>query len=137
MTPPDPQQPGPLERLKAWIAHLLGNEYAPVAKLVSSVVSTFVAAVAAKAISEGISIPQISHLAWWDAIGYAGIAAAVQLILGLIATKVTGTPELLGFVSHTLRAQRDHGRRVLHFVPLRRPKPALPPGPRHGDHEAA
>lgn len=141
MTAPDPQKPGPVERLKIWLANLLGNEYAPAARIVDRVFGTFLAAVIAKAVSEGVTIPQVSHLAWWHAILFAGLSAAAQLVLSLLAQRTTGTPELMSLVSHTLRAQRDYGRRVLHSVPLRRPQPPARKPSRHadgrGEHEAA
>lgn len=125
--------PSLLERIKQRIAGLLGNSYAPTLQLVGRVFGAFAVGIATKAISMGISLPGITTMAWWHAVLFSGVGAALAAVTGLISTWLAGVPSLLGFVSNTIRAQRDHGTRAGHRVSVLRSEVI----PHQGEHEVS
>jgi VIT1/CCC1 family predicted Fe2+/Mn2+ transporter len=119
-TPPAPPTPSSVERVKRWLADRLGRHYAAAAELVDRALVAFVSSFAAKALGGLLDIHQVASLSYWHTALLAGLAALVTFAQGLATAHFTGSPAALSLVSPTLRARRDYGRRVRHWVTVKR-----------------
>lgn len=113
-----------ISKAKAWLARVLGDRYPLVVQAVDQAATVFALTFLGKLVGSGFDVGQLTKLSYWETAAIAAGLAALSVLKSALAGLITGQPALLGFVSRTVRIQRDWLRRPRpkHAVSLRPPK---------------